>query len=75
MLATGNISPSQLPSGSVQVWQETQSTISCSPSTIVIVHSNLDPGRLLLEIVYASDLLFFQQVVSLPHSEAGKAAR
>ena len=75
MLATGNISPSQLPSGSVQVWQETQSTISCSPSTIVIVHSNLDPGRLLLEIVYASDPLFFQQVVSLPHSQAGKAAR
>jgi len=46
MLATGNISPSQLPSGSVQVCQETQSTISCSPSIIVIVHSKLDPGRL-----------------------------
>ena len=44
--ATGNISPSQLPSGSVQVCQETQSTISCSPSIIVIVHSKLDPGRL-----------------------------
>ena len=26
--------------------QETQSTISCSPSIIVIVHSNLGPGRL-----------------------------
>ena len=26
--------------------QETQSTISCSPSIIVIVHSDLGPGRL-----------------------------
>jgi hypothetical protein len=46
MLASGNTSPSQLPSGSVQVWQETQSTVSCSPSIIVIVHSDLGPGRL-----------------------------
>ena len=44
--ATGNISPSQLPSGSVQACQETQSKISCSPSIIVIVHSDLGPGRL-----------------------------
>ena len=53
--ATGNISPSQLPSGSLQACQETQSTISCSPSIIVFVHSNLGPGRLSIVDVDGKD--------------------
>ena len=53
--ATGNISPPQLPSGSVQACQETQSTISCSPSIIVFVHSNLGPGRLSIVDVDGKD--------------------